>query len=236
MRLLFLLLISITLLGSVLAIGSVVGCSSGSTTSKDMSGGGGSICPDHPGNCQGTCCGDKCLNTSVDRNNCGACNAACTGGTVCMGGHCGCLPQGAPCAMGQTCCPMGGCADLMNDLRNCGMCGNVCQNGTTCSGGKCVCGTAACTGGDVCCNGTCMATCNISMPDMATSMGGDGGALKNCDCTGLNPMPIPGVHDQCPLTGQCVKNNCCLEDTFVNPPPAGTCTDPTPCTTSSTPQ
>jgi hypothetical protein len=212
MRLLF--LISITL----------AACSEGGSGKKDMGSttGGGFICPNHPENCQGTCCGDKCLNTMVDRNNCGACNAACGGGTICMGGHCGCLPTGAPCATGQTCCPMGGCADLQTSVRDCGSCGHGCETGETCVAGQCVCGTAACTGTDVCCNGTCKATCMVTMPpDMSMP-----NTKPFCDCSGLAIT--------CIITGQCIGNNCCLEDTFVNPPPAGTCEDPTPCEPSTT--
>src|SRR5579859_8045433 len=153
MRLLFAFLIGVT------------SCNrSNNNVPKDMNGGGGGICPNHPENCQGTCCGEKCLNTSIDVNNCGGCNAACSGGTVCMGGKCGCLPSGAPCAMSQTCCPNAGCANLMNDLRNCGKCGNVCMNGATCVNGACSCGGMTCGGTDVCCNGTCQATCNLPMP------------------------------------------------------------------------
>jgi hypothetical protein len=220
MRLLFAFLIAVTSCNN-----------SNANVPKDMNGGGGLICPNHPENCQGTCCGEKCLNTSVDVNNCGGCNAACSGGTICMGGKCGCLPSGAPCAMAQTCCPNAGCANLMNDLRNCGKCGNVCMNGETCVNGACACGGMTCTGTNVCCNGTCQATCNVPVPDMASSSSGDGGSgLPLCDCTGL----IKILGNQCPLTSQCVGHNCCLEDTLGLGNVMCT-TDPT-CQTSVTPQ
>jgi hypothetical protein len=208
----------------------IAACSSGNggTPKKDGGGtNGGLICPDHPQNCEGTCCGEKCLNTSIDVNNCGGCNTACTGGLVCMGGKCGCLPSGAPCAASQTCCAMGGCADLMNDLRNCGSCGHVCTGqGETCVNGMCSCGGQTCNAGDVCCNGTCKSTCTVTPPDMAMSMT----MGPFCDCSGLNPS--------CIVSKQCVGNNCCLEDQIACATigcPAGTCIDMTPCTPSTTP-
>jgi hypothetical protein len=207
---------------------------SGGGGQPDMAkGSGGFICPAHPENCQGMCCGSTCLNTSIDINNCGGCNAKCSGGTVCMGGHCGCLPSGAPCSMTQTCCPNAGCADLMTDLRNCGTCGHSCGDGSTCVGGVCKCGNTTCTGTQVCCSGACADTCSISMPDMAMS-----GGMPLCDCSMLDPDPLgQGMTNQCPLTNQCVGNGCCLEDQ-ASPfgPPAGTCVDMTPCQTSTTPQ
>jgi hypothetical protein len=226
MRLLFAILIT------------VAGCNdSPSGTKKDMGGTSGGICPDHPTNCQGTCCGSSCLNTQIDKNNCGGCNAACTGGTVCMGGHCGCLPSGAPCSNDQTCCPNAGCANLMTDIRNCGTCGHSCGDGATCVAGQCKCGNTACTGTDVCCMGACMASCMSLMPDMATSSGDGGLPGGLCDCRGL--MDPLGSNDQCPLTSQCVGNNCCLEDQAacaLGACPAGTCIDNTPCTPAVTPQ
>ena len=201
---------------------------------KDMAGGGGVLCPAHPENCSGTCCGATCTDTTIDKNNCGGCNAQCTAGTVCMGGHCGCLPSGAPCSGAQTCCPNAGCADLTTDIRNCGACGHSCGTGSTCVGGICRCGNNTCTGTMVCCNGGCADTCSSPgpMPDMSMP-----GALPACNCTGLNPDPLgTGMTDQCPLSDQCVGNNCCAEDKNGLFTPPGTCTDPTPCQTSLTPQ
>jgi hypothetical protein len=220
------------LVSYLFVVACVVGCNddnNNNTLKLDMAGGGGSICPAHPENCQGTCCGSKCVATSLDINNCGACNAACTGGTVCMGGKCGCLPSGAPCAMSQTCCPNAGCADLNTDIRNCGMCGRSCGNGSTCQAGVCKCGTATCAATEMCCNGVCSDSCMISMPDMAMS-----GGMPLCDCSGLmewdNQQSGGNLYTYCPLTNQCTGNNCCAENEFF--PTSGTCTDPTPCQTS----
>ncbi len=215
-----------------------VGCSSsgnGNGGKKDMgtTGGGGGICPAHPENCSGTCCGSGCVDTSIDIKNCGGCNAACTAGTVCMGGHCGCLPSGAPCSGTQTCCPNAGCADLTSDIRNCGACGHACGDGSSCVAGICRCGTVTCTGTQICCSGNCAdsTACTVSMPDMAMP-----GGLPLCNCMML--VDPTGSNNQCPVTSQCVGNNCCAEDqalcaTFGCPP--GTCVDPTPCQTSVTP-
>jgi hypothetical protein len=212
-----------------------VGCSSKNNSSpKDMAGGGGAICPNHPENCGGTCCGDSCLVTDVDRNHCGSCDKVCNKGEVCTGGRCGCLPSGAPCATNQTCCLNAGCADLNTDIRNCGSCNHGCggDGSATCEAGVCKCGGTTCSGTDVCCNGTCQASCNGGgSVDMAT-----GPALPGCDCTGLDPMPIPGVYDQCPASQLCVAMNCCYENTQGVPFLFMCTATPTVCSPSSTPQ
>jgi hypothetical protein len=216
----------------------IVGCndSNKGKGNPDMAGRGGAICPDHPENCEGQCCGSTCVNTMDDKANCGGCNVACDPGTVCMGGHCGCLPTGAPCAATQTCCPNAGCADLMNDIRNCGQCGHSCGDGSTCEQGVCKCGGSTCSATQVCCSGSCADSCMTTPMDMSMSSG-----LPLCDCTGLDPDPLgTGVMDQCPGTDQCVRNNCCQEDVDLYNQfgfyPPGTCEDSTPCQTSLTPQ
>jgi hypothetical protein len=77
-----------------------------------------------------TCCGGKCVDTTNDVNNCGACNTVCT-----ATGHPGCCNSK--------------CADLVSN-HNCGMCGKDCSlllsGGVTCSCTKANDGTIACTG------------------------------------------------------------------------------------------
>ena len=64
--------------------------------------------------------------------------------TVCLGGSCGCPPNGDKCGLGQSCCGADGCASLMTDIRNCGNCGTRCPDGATCAGGMCMCSGQAC--------------------------------------------------------------------------------------------
>jgi hypothetical protein len=117
----------------------LVGC--GVNTPIHTSDGGGgnvqTICPAHPEQCGGTCCGTECLDTSNDPRHCGDCTTTCGTGMICLGGHCGCPPNGIACGMGQTCCGMSGCASLDSDIRNCGGCGHACDPGQLCMSGMC---------------------------------------------------------------------------------------------------
>ena len=74
-------------------------------------------------------CGDTCVATATDRNNCGACGAACSGGNVCVGGAC-------VCPTGQTVCN-GLCTTIATDPRNCGACGQSCGSQEICDQGVC---------------------------------------------------------------------------------------------------
>jgi hypothetical protein len=117
----------------------VVGCGVDIPMHFDDGGSGTqqTICPAHPDHCAGTCCGNECLDTMNDPHNCGTCGMTCASGSICVGGHCGCPPNGLPCGSGQTCCGMLGCVSLDSDIRNCGSCGHHCDNGMSCSGGTC---------------------------------------------------------------------------------------------------
>ncbi|KAG8658232.1 stigma-specific STIG1-like protein 1 [Manihot esculenta] len=63
-----------------------------------------------------TCCNNKCMDLSEDRNNCGACKNKC---------H-----------FSQTCC-RGQCVSLSYDKRHCGSCNNRCEKGEYCVYGLC---------------------------------------------------------------------------------------------------
>jgi hypothetical protein len=107
------------------------------------SNGGQGICPAHPEQCGGKCCGDKCVEVARDPFNCGDCNVACPTGTICLGGACGCPPFGDKCSLGQTCCGALGCVSLDSDIRNCGGCGVRCPDGVSCAQGSCAGAVAA---------------------------------------------------------------------------------------------
>ncbi len=74
-------------------------------------------------------CGDTCVATQTDNNNCGACGAACTGGNVCVAGAC-------VCPAGQGVCN-GVCTAVATDPKNCGSCGLACGAGQACNQGVC---------------------------------------------------------------------------------------------------
>ena len=131
-----------------------------------------------------TLCSDRCVDTSSDNKNCGACGTTCAAGQVCSGGACA-----LSCQSGLTDCS-GKCVDLLADINNCGKCATPCAAGQVCSSGKCVlscqsglsdcsgkcvdlqsdnkncgkCGTP-CAAGQVCSSGKCVLTCQSGLTD-----------------------------------------------------------------------
>ncbi|MFL5761873.1 MAG: hypothetical protein ACJ789_19410 [Thermomicrobiales bacterium] len=132
----------------------------------------GDVCVDtrsDPNNCgdcgngcgNGACCSGICVDTTSDPAHCGDCQTVCPQGTNCSGGTCGC-------ASGTTSCN-NVCVDLTSDANNCGDCGIVCPSGSLCTGGKCSCpdssppcGQSCCALGLTCTNGQCL--CPDSTP------------------------------------------------------------------------
>ncbi len=165
------------------------GCATGGIVSNADSG------------CTSTMCGNACVDTSNDPDNCGSCGTACTSTQVCSQGKCG-----TSCSGGETlCAPDGGkatCATLSSDAKNCGSCGNACTSGQTCTSGKCTGGSQTCPqnetsctgadGGPTCVNtqtdnahcGNCTTTC-IANLETCTS-----GACTST-CTGGQTLCIP---------------------------------------------
>jgi hypothetical protein len=176
----------------------LLGCASSSSSNGHDAGvgGGSALCPTHPENCGGTCCGSTCVDTNNDPTNCGGCHIGCSDGEVCQGGHCGCAPSGIACGMGQSCCNAVGCKSLASDANNCGACGVSCGPGGLCTNGHCSCGNMTCSAAEVCCNGTCQSSCVNDMGqalDLSSS-----GAL--CQCSD---------HCQNDPSGTCVGPDCC---------------------------
>lgn len=95
-----------------------------------------------------TMCGDQCVDTDTDMNNCGGCGNRCLplGGHVCDDGKCTCPP-------GQPTECSGKCVNTDIDSTHCGGCGYSCRTGR-------------------CLNGTCTET-NAPEP---SSPGGSGGS------------------------------------------------------------
>jgi hypothetical protein len=92
--------------------------------------------------CEGTLCGDVCVDLSTDATNCGRCGAVCYAGACCAGvcvdtetdrRHCG----GCDVSCGGLECCAGLCADTRSDPGHCGGCGNRCNAGETCDAGTC---------------------------------------------------------------------------------------------------
>lgn len=100
-----------------------------------------------------SCCIGKCVNTTSDSKNCGACGNVCKSGTSCIDGACE-----KPCPPGRKRCG-DSCVDFTYDALNCGACGVTCKTGICCAG---TCGTD-------CHNGAC---CPEGNPYCDTPIGG----------------------------------------------------------------
>lgn len=129
-----------------------------------------------------TNCDRRCVDTSRDRINCGACGKACADGYVCSLGECKLsCPDGL-----QKCA--GTCVNPKTDREHCGACGVACRAGEVCSDGACAlscqesltdcsgscvntkadrenCGACgkACAAGEVCSGGTCALSCQSNL-------------------------------------------------------------------------
>jgi hypothetical protein len=190
----------------------ISGCAAANGPNGSGDGGnGGPICPAHPDQCGGMCCGQICVEVMSDPQNCGACGHVCDPGQVCMGGSCGCQPTGAMCGQGQSCCNQVGCKSLMSDAFNCGTCGNRCGPGGACTNGQCTCGGTMCMSGQVCCNGSCASSCVNDM-GMAFDLSSSSGL---CMCSN---------HCAPDLFKICVGPDCCYDEALL-----GTCMPSSTC-------
>ena len=158
-------------------------------------------------------CGDTCVDTQSNSQNCGACGKACDSSLVCSHGTCATV-----CAAGTIHCG-NDCIDQGSDVNNCGGCGKACPPGNVCSKGSCeltcqdaltncngdcvdvtqsddncgACGSP-CPGGTVCQDSKCVATCQTGW----TSCGvGDAGATT-CVDTQHDPQNCGGCNTKCP--------------------------------------
>lgn len=129
-----------------------------------------------------TSCETVCVDTSLDRANCGACGTTCDDGYVCSFGECR-----LSCPTGLDKCD-GTCANTNTDRANCGACGSACEAGEVCSEGACAlscqasltdcsgscvdtksdrahCGACGetCRAGEVCSNGACALSCQSNL-------------------------------------------------------------------------
>lgn len=101
-------------------------------------------CPSGLISCQG-----KCVNTTSDESNCGACEASCSSGELCQGGSCN-----LTCQSGLTNCS-GICVNTMSDEASCGDCSTSCATGEACQSGSCA---LSCQSELTDCSGICVDT------------------------------------------------------------------------------
>jgi hypothetical protein len=116
-------------------------------------------------------CAGACVDTELDRGNCGSCDNACGDAELCSLGMCS-----SECMGGTSECESV-CVDLQLDPMNCGGCSNACADGELCSQGNC---GASCTGATVECSGACVDTNN----DSAHCGGCDSPCANGESCTG----------------------------------------------------
>jgi hypothetical protein len=83
-------------------------------------------------------CGNTCVDTDEDANNCGSCGKVCGNQQECNGGKCECTGDLTLCSSA--------CVNTDTDAQNCGSCGKKCSSGQTCRDGACSGGTTTPTG------------------------------------------------------------------------------------------
>lgn len=131
-----------------------------------------------------------------DSNNCGATGVVCNTAVLLFCRDCSCQ-----CVTGSSLCTGAGfggtpaCVFLNSSSQNCGTCGNICTGGSLCCNGTCVdvlspsstanCGRcgATCTGTQVCCQGFCR--------DLVT-----------------DPTSCGACFNSCGTNGQCCNSHC----------------------------
>ena len=185
--------------------------SSGTATGTGTGTGTGNDCPG------ATLCGDVCVDTDWDPNNCGGCGVPCdtAAGELCSNGQCGTQCGGGTIQCGDS------CVNIANNEQHCGGCDSPCDPGEFCvssscqssctltdCGGECVdtnwdpthCGgcTTVCDPGQVCVNGLCSNDC--------------GPGLSKCDdqCVNLNTSEqyCGNCNTTCGSGQDCVNGNC----------------------------
>ncbi|MBK8995105.1 MAG: hypothetical protein IPM35_05040 [Myxococcales bacterium] len=160
-------------------------------------GGGGTKCPTGQ-----TACGDTCVRTEQDPNNCGACGTVCQGAQVCDNGSCA-----DACSGGRTDCDKS-CVDTSSDPAHCGGCATFCTEAETCSSGKC---SSSCATGQTQCGASCV--------DTQTSDQHCGTCSNNC---GTGKKCQAGSCVVSCTTGQTLCDGACV-DTQLNQNHCGKC-------------
>jgi stigma-specific protein Stig1 len=118
------------------------------------------------------CCAGRCVDVSSDAANCGACGAACPGGSACCGAT---------------------CADLATDPYNCGRCGTACVEAhasASCTMGACALGECNRGFGD--CDQDPANGCET---DLHLDLRNCGACKRTCDF----PHGVPGCANGCYL-------------------------------------
>lgn len=86
-----------------------------------------------------SCCAGNCRATQDDVEHCGACHAGCASGNICLNSTCGmeCGASICPADGNDPDCCAGACTNVKRDSQHCGECGTACGTPETCCGGVC---------------------------------------------------------------------------------------------------
>jgi hypothetical protein len=141
-------------------------------------------------------CGDNCVDTDLDNQNCGGCGNVCitNGGHTCWDGNCTCPPS-IPEA-----CADGMCVNFEHDPTHCGGCGYRCKSGR-CIDGRCsqpdlpTGGGSGSSGGSA--GGSSSGRGGPSRPPVATSRLCPATSPAKCDGRCVNTMHDPQNCGQC---------------------------------------
>jgi len=180
-------------------------------------------------------CGQSCVDTAKDRDNCGACGLACGAGEVCNAGVCT-----STCTSNEPLCVLDGgaayCAQTSSDNANCGACFVVCATGRVCADGICAttcasdqdycanngapycanttsdnanCGSCgnACPSGEICKGGSCSTPCTTAQT-FCSSNGG------YCATTQSDPLNCGGCGVLCGSHQICTGAACVCAPTY----------------------
>jgi hypothetical protein len=196
----------------LVAVMALVGCD------QPQSGGdAGASCPPDL-----TLCGTQCVDSQVDRGNCGGCGLQCDPGFVCAEGACA-----LSCQTGLTECG-GACRDLAIDPDHCGDCEIACADGFVCNGaGSCVAEASCdCPAGYACDGmGGCVLSCQLGFLNCNDTCVDPTTNRLYCgasgDCAGDNAGTICDPGFVCDGTGHCALS--CQPELLDC---TGTCTDP----------
>jgi len=182
------------------------------------------ICNSGRADCDGNKVNGCEVNTSADKNNCGACDAQCLepAGTTqsCTNGSCSptCQAPAANCDGNN----QNGCeTNTQSSVSNCGSCGKVCTNAngsTSCTSGNC---TPTCGTGYASCDGNPDNGCETHLASNVDNCGACG-----TDCN--TPLPSGAASAQC-LSGSCDVASCASGKYDQN----GTFSDGCECTTDT---